>query len=111
MTIRRLSEPATKPGQRPAIKENPRARDPGKLRPRDPGKSPPRDPARDSSRDLQALKQAHDQTRDLPARDRENLTHDLPRDWSSTRSPDRARFLRASRPLTHTWKTVGTINS
>jgi len=101
MTIRRLSEPATKPGQRPAIQVN--------SRPRDPGKSPPRDLACDLSRDLQALDQARDQTRDH-TRDRENLTHDLPRDWSSTRSPDRARFLRASRPLTHTWKTVGTIN-
>jgi len=110
MTICRLSEPAIKPGQRPAIKENLRTRDPGKLRPRDPGKSPPHDLTRDSSRDLQALKQPRDQTHDLPARDRENLTYDLPRDWSSTRSPDRVRFLRASRPLTHTWKTVGTIN-
>jgi len=110
MTIRRLSEPATKPGQRPAIKENLRPRDPGKLQPRDPGKSPPCDLTRDSSRDLQALDQARDQTRDLPARDCENLTHDLPRDWSSTRSPDCARFLRASRPLIHMWKTVGTIN-
>ena len=106
MTIRRLSEPTTKPGQQPAIKENLRPRDPGKLRPRDPGKSPPRDLPRDSSRDLQAL----DQPRDLTARDRGNLTHDLPRNWSSTRSPDRARFRRASRPLIGTWKTMGTIN-
>ena len=110
MTIRCLSEPAIKPGQRPAIEEKLRSRDPGKLRPRDPGKSPPRDLARDSSRDLQALEQARDQPRDLLAHYHENLTHDLPRDWSSTRSPDRACFLRASRPLTHTWKTVGTIN-
>ena len=90
MAIQRPPEPATKLGQRPATKEN--------LRPRDPGKSP--------TRDIRAVEQA----RDLTARDRENLTHDLPRDWSSTRSPDRARFLRASRPLTHTWKTVGTVN-
>jgi len=110
MTIRRLSKPTTKPGQRPAIEENLQTRDPGKLRPRDPGKSPPRDLTRDLSRDLQALDQARDQTHDLPARDRENLTHDLPRDWSSTRSPDCAHFLRASRPLTHMWKTMGTIN-
>jgi len=99
VAIRRPPEPATKPGRRPATKEN--------LQPRDPGKSPPRDLARDLSRDLQTLKQAHD----LTARDRGNLTHDLPRDWSSTRSPDRARFLRASHPLIGTWKTVGTINS
>jgi len=98
MAIRRPPESVIKLGQRPSTKEN--------LRPRDPGKSPPRDLARDSSRDLQTLNQAHDQ-----ARDRENLTYDLPRDWSSTRSPDHARFLRASRPLTHTWKTVGTTNS
>jgi len=76
MTICHLSEPAIKPGQRPVIKEN--------LRPHDPGKSPPRDLTHDSSHDLQALDQARDQTCDLPARDRENLTHDLPRDWSST---------------------------
>jgi len=61
----------TKPGQRPATKEN--------LRPCDPGKSPPHDLAHDLSRDLQALKQACD----LTACDCGNLTHDLPRDWSS----------------------------
>ena len=108
MVIKHPPEPATKPGQRPTTNANLRPRDPGKsplLQPRDPGKSPPRDLACDSSRDLEALNQARDQTRD-----RENLTHDLPTDWSSTRSPDRACFLRASRPLIHTWKTVGTIN-
>jgi len=72
VAIQRPPEPATKPGQQPATKEN--------LRPCDPGKSPPCDLACDSSHDLQALKQA----RDLTARDRGNLTHDLPRDWSST---------------------------
>jgi len=99
VAIRRPPEPAIKPGQRPATKEN--------LWPHDPVKSPPCDLAHDSSRDLRALKQACD----LIARDRGNLTHDLPRDWSSTRSPDHARFLHASRPLINTWKTVGTINS
>jgi len=98
VAIRHPPEPAIKPGQRPATKEN--------LRPRDPGKSPPRDLTRDSSRDIRTVKQAHD----LTARDRGNLTHDLPRDWSSTRSPDRMHFLRASRPLIHTWKNMGTIN-
>jgi len=98
VAIRRPPEPAIKPGQQPATKEN--------LRPRDPGKSPPHDLTRDSSRDLRALKQACD----LTARDCGNLTHDLPRDWSSTRSPDRAHFLRASHPLIHMWKIVGTIN-
>ena len=44
------------------------------------------------------------------------LSHDLPRDWSSTRSqvatrsPDRARFRRMPSPLIGTWKTVGMIN-
>jgi len=99
VTIQRPPEPAIKPGQRLAAKVN--------LRPRDPGKSPPHDLARDSSHDIQTLEQA----RDLTARDCGNLTHDLPRDWSSTRSPDRARFLHASCPLIHTWKTVGMINS
>ena len=90
MAIQHLPKPATKPGQRPATKEN--------LQPCDPGKSP--------SRDIQTLEQA----RDLTACDRGNLTHDLPRDWSSTRSPDRVHFLHASRPLINTWKTVGMIN-
>jgi len=99
VAIRRSPEPTIKPGQQPATKEN--------LQPRDPGKSPPRDLARDSSRDLQTLKQA----RDLTTYDHGNLTNDLPRDWSSTRSPDRACFLHTSRPLTHIWKTMGTINS
>jgi len=99
VTIRRPLESAIKPGQGPATKEN--------LRPHDPGKSPSHDLAHDLSRDIQALKQA----RDLTARDRGNLTHDLPRDWSSTRSPDRTRFLRASCLLIKMWKTMGTINS
>jgi len=102
MAIQHPPEPAIKPSQRPTTKENLQPRDPGKSPPRDQARDPPRDQARDSSRDLQALKQAHDCG---------NLTYDLPRDWSSTRSPDRACFLRVSRPLIHTWKTVGTINS
>ena len=91
-------EPTIKPGQRPATKEN--------LQPCDPGKSPPCDLACDSSHDLQALKQAHD----LTAHDCGNLTHDLPRDWSSTQSPDCVHFLHTSHPLIHMWKTMGTIN-
>jgi len=102
MAIWHPPKPATKAGQRPVTKEN--------LRPRDPGKSPPHDQARDSSCDLQALEQACDQACDLPARDHGNLTHDLPRDWSSIQSPDHARFLHVSCPLINTWKTVGTIN-
>jgi len=101
MAIRRPPEPVIKPGQQPTTNTN--------LRTCDPGKSPPHDLARDSSRDLQALNQARDQACDQ-TRDRENLMHDLPRDWSSIRLPDRVCFLRASRPLIHTWKTVGTIN-
>jgi len=102
MAIRHPSKPATKSGQQPTTNT--------KLRPHDPGKSPPHDLARDSSHDLQALKQARDQTRDLPARDHGNLTYDLPRDWSSTQSPDCACFLHASCLLINTWKTMGTIN-
>jgi len=106
MAIQRPPEPTTKPSQRPTTKENLRPRDPGKSPPHDQARDPPCDLPRDLSRDLQALKQACD----LPAHDCGNLTHDLPRDWSSTRSPDRMRFLCASHPLTHMWKTVGIIN-
>jgi len=102
LAIWRPPEPVIKPSQQPTTKEN--------LWPCDPGKSPPCDQARDSSHDLQALKQARDQTCDLLACDHGNLTYDLPRDWSSTRSPDCARFLHASCPLIHMWKTMGTIN-
>jgi len=80
MAIRRPPEPMTKPSQRPTTKGNLRPCDPGKSPPRDQACDPPRDLACDSSRDLQALKQAHD----LPAHDRGNPTHDLPRDWSCT---------------------------
>jgi len=98
VAIRCPPKPVIKPGQRPATKEN--------LWPRDPGKSPPCDLACASPRDPQAPKQACD----LTAYDHGNLTYDLPRDWSSTQSPDRVRFLRASCPLIPTWKTMGTIN-
>jgi len=110
VAIRRPPKPAIKPGQRPTTKENLQPRDPGKSPPCDQAPDPSRDLAHDSSHDLQALKQAHDQTRDLPACDCGNLTHDLPRDWSSAQSPDRACFLCVSRPLISMWKTVGTIN-
>jgi len=102
MATRRPPEPTTKAGQWPVTKEN--------LQPCDPGKSPPCDQSHDSSCDLQALKQAYDQTHDLPAHDRGNLTHDLPRDWLSTWSPDCVHFLCMSCPLINTWKTMGTIN-
>ena len=106
MAIRRPPESAIKPGQRPATKENLRPCDPGKSPSRDLTCDPSRDLTCDPSRDIQALKQ----TCDLTARDHGNLTHDLPRDWSSTRSPDRVHFLRGSRLLINTWKTVGMIN-
>jgi len=101
--IRHPPEPTTKLGQQPAIKENLQAHDPGKDLPCD----LPRDLTHDSSRDLQALKQSHD----LIAHDHGNLTHNLPRDWSSTQSPDCVCFLCASCLLINTWKTMGMINS
>jgi len=81
------------------------------LRPRDPGKLSP-DLSRVRSHDILTTLGS----RDIQARDPEKVSHDLPRDWSSTRSqvttrsPDRARFRRAPSPLISTWKTVGTIN-
>ena len=39
-----------------------------------------------------------------------NVSGDLPRDWSSTRSLGRVNFKRATRPLIHIWQMVGTIN-
>jgi len=81
------------------------------LRPHDPGKLSP---------DLSHVR-SHDilttlGSRDIQARDPGKVSHDLPRDWSSTRSqvatrsPDQARFRHAPSPLISTWKTVGTIN-
>jgi len=72
------------------------------------------DPTCDSSRDPFATCIS----RDLSARDPGNLrprdpgkiTHDLSRNWSSTKSPDQTRFGRASNPLINTWQIVGTIN-
>ena len=75
------------------------------LRPRDPGKLSP-DLSRVQSRDISTTLGS----RDIRARDPGKVSHDLPRDWSPTRSPDRARFRRAPSPLIGTWKTVGTIN-
>jgi len=72
------------------------------------------DPTHDSSRDPFTTRIP----RDLSARDPGNLqphdpgkiTHDLSRNWSSTMSPDKTRFGRASNPLIDTWQIVGTIN-
>ena len=81
------------------------------LRPHDPGKLSP-DLSRVRSRDISTTVGSCD----IIARDPGEVSHDLPRDWSSirsqvsTRSPDRTRFRRAPSPLIGTWKTVGTIN-
>jgi len=81
------------------------------LRPCDPGKLSP-DLSCVRSRDISTTWGS----RDIQARDPGKVSHDLPRDWSSTRSqvttrsPDRARFRRAPSPLIGIWKTVGTIN-
>ena len=55
-------------------------------------------------------------SRDIQACDPGKVSHDLPRDWSSTRSqvttrsPDQACFRCTPSPLIGMWKTVGTIN-
>jgi len=81
------------------------------LQPCDPGKLSP-DQSRVRSRDISTTLGSHD----IQAHDPGKVSHDLPRDWSSTRSqvttrsPDHARFRRAPSLLIGTWKTVGTIN-
>jgi len=81
------------------------------LRPRDPGKLSP-DLSRVRSHDILTTLGSCD----IQACDPGKVSHDLPRDWSSTRSqvttrpPDRARFRRTPSPLIGMWKTVGTIN-
>jgi len=72
------------------------------------------DPTRDSSCDPSTIQTS----RDLPARNPGNLqphdpgkiTHDLSRNWSSTMSPDKTHFGRASNLLINTWQIVGMIN-
>jgi len=81
------------------------------LRPRDPGKLSP-DLSCVRSRDISTTLESHD----IQACNPGKVSHDLPRDWSSTRSqvttrsPDHARFRRAPSLLISTWKTMGTIN-
>ena len=98
-----LPQAAPKPSYSHVVQTN--------LQPRDPGKVSP---------DVSHVK-SHDTStpwvsRDLVARDPGNKPHDLPRDWSSTRSHvatrphDQTCFKRAPNPLIGTWKTVGTIN-
>jgi len=81
------------------------------LRPRDPGKLSP---------DLSCVRSCDILTtlgsRDIQACDPGKVSHDLPRDWSSTRSqvttrsPDRAYFRCVPSLLIGIWKTMGTIN-
>jgi len=82
-------------------------------RPRDRGNIS-HDPTRDSSRDPFATHTSHDLSAhdpgNLQPRDPGKIPHDLSRNWSSTTSPDKTRFGRASNPLINTWQIVGTIN-
>jgi len=81
------------------------------LRPHDPGKLSP-NLSRVRSRDISTTLGSCD----IQACDPGKVSHDLPRDWSSTRSqvstrsPDRTRFRHVPSPLIGTWKTVGMIN-
>jgi len=72
------------------------------------------DPTCDSSCDPFAIRTSRDLSAHDPGnlrpRDPGKITHDLSRNWSSTTSPDRTRFGRASNPLINTWQIVGTIN-
>jgi len=79
--------------------------------PRNPGKLSP-DLSHVQSRDISTTLGS----RDIQTRDPGKVSHDLPRDWSSTRSqatarsPDHTCFRCAPSLLIGTWKTVGTIN-
>ena len=64
------------------------------------------DPSHDQSRDLSVPKVSCDFT----ARDPGNITHDQPRNWSSSTTQDHIRFGHATRPLINIWKTVGRIH-
>jgi len=81
------------------------------LWPCDPGKLSP-DLSCVRSCDISTTLGSHD----IQAHDPGKVSHDLPRDWSSTwsqvstRSPDRTHFRCAPSLLISTWKTVGTIN-
>jgi len=81
------------------------------LRPRDPGKLSP-DQSCVQSRDISTTSGSHD----IQTCDPGKVSHDLPRDWSSTQSqvitqsPDRMCFRCAPSLLIGMWKTVGTIN-
>jgi len=72
------------------------------------------DPTHNSSRDpFTTCTSCNLSARDpgnLRPRDPGKITHDLSRNWSSTKSPDQTRFGRASNPLINTWQIMGTIN-
>ena len=74
-------------------------------RPHDPGKLSP-DLSCVQSRNISTTLRS----RDIQACDPGKVSHDLPRDWSSIRSPDCMRFRRAPSLLIGMWKTMGTIN-
>ena len=81
------------------------------LQPHDPGKPSP-DLSHVRSHDTLTTLRSHD----IQARDPGKVSHDLPRDWSSTRlqvatqSPDRVHFRHVPSPLISIWKTMGMIN-
>ena len=60
----------------------------------------------DSSRDPSFPTTSHD----LTAHDPGNITHDLPRAWSSNMSQDHTWFGHMMHLLINTWKTMGRIN-
>jgi len=107
---------APKPSYSQVTRATPRARDPGKISPDlscVQACDHTYDPACDTSRD----ELVPSGSCDIRTRDPGNLSHDLPRDWSSIQTRDytwlqgQMRFCHASSPLIGTWKTVGTINS
>ena len=63
-------------------------------------------PSCDKSHDLPVPDWSHD----LTAHDPGNITHDLPKAWSSNTSHGHTRFGHVMRPLINTWKTMGRIH-
>ena len=64
------------------------------------------DPSHDSPRDLPVPNMSCDLTTHDPG----NITHDLPKAWSSNMLHGHTWFRCATRPLINTWKTVGRIH-
>ena len=64
------------------------------------------DPSCDKSCDLPVPNWSHD----LTVRDPGNMTHDLPKTWSSNMSQDHIRFGHATHLLINIWKTMGRIH-